>query len=213
MNVQLLRDGLRIESLRGDLIARVVPDNPLEPDGAEQRMDGSVTAVRWSGWLPSAENGGVPTWGPAGRRAFDQWCTRLTQTLAEAGGSVWVRPHARHVLSDTPSCADFLRRHASAHLKLLLDPAGMLTSAMLARADEHVERALSAFAGNPGIGAVMLTNVVRGSETELAPAPIHRGLVDGSELARIVRAAVPEHVPLVLLDGELEDQMRLLNAR
>lgn len=213
MNVQVLRDGLRIESLKGGEVARVVLDNTLEPDGAERRIEAPGIAVMWSGWLASGESGGVGTWGPAGRRAFDQWCTHLKQTLAVSGGNVWVRPHARHVLSDTPSCADFLRRHASAQLKLLLDPSGMLTPAMLARADEHVERALSALAGNPGIGAVMLTNVVRGSETELAPAPIHRGLVDGSVLARMARAAVPEHVPLVLLDGELEDQMRLLNAR
>lgn len=213
MNLHVLRVGSRIETLAGEPVAVVDQRNPLAEGRSEFVPRGPMAVVMWSGWLEGDGQSAVATWGPVGRQAFEAWCTSLKPVLTRTGGRIWIRSRADHVVSDTPSCADFLTRLAGGGLGLLLDPVGMLTPSMLPRAEEHLERTLSALSNRPGIAGVVLTNVRRSGESTVEPVPVHEGLLAGSMLARVVRERLPEQVPLILLDRGLAEQMQLLDAR
>jgi hypothetical protein len=85
----------------------------------------------------------------------------------------------------------------------------MLTGAMLARAEEHLARML-ALAPAPGVGAVVVANVAPDGDGAIRPVPLTAGVLDAACISRLVRDAVPEGVPLVLLDADVGGQRALL---
>lgn len=218
MDLHVLR-GARIVPLAdggGDPFAAVIDGNPLGPGWALPPAPCRRVVV-WSGWLGADDEDrapGVRTWGRAGREAFEELCDRLAETTRPRGVTVLVRSHARHVLSDTPSCADFLRRRAGDGLGLLLDTASMLTPSMLAHGAEHVARIVGDLASMTGVGAVLLANAERtapGSD-DLRLVPLTRGEIDAPLLAAAA-GGVPRGVPVVLVDEELHAQAALLRSR
>lgn len=218
MDLHVLR-GARIVPLAdgdGDPFAAVLDGNPLGP-GWSLPPAPCRRVVVWSGRLGADDEDrapGVRTWGRAGREAFEGLCDRLAETARPRGVTVLLRPHARHVLSDTPSCAAFLRRRAGDGLGLLLDPASMLTPSMLAHGAEHVARIVGDLASMIGVGAVLLANVERTGpgNDDLRLAPLTRGELDAPPLAAAARG-VPPGVPVVLVDEELDAQITLLRSR
>ncbi len=216
MDLHVLR-GARIVPLAdgdGSPFAEVLDGNPLGP-GWPLPPAATGRVVVWSGWLGAEDEGapGVRTWGRAGREAFERLCDRLGEAARARGATVLVRPHARHVLSDIPSCADFLRRCAGDGLGLLLDPASMLTPSMLLHGVEHVARVIGGLAPMTGVGAVVLANVERvapGSD-DLRLVALTRGELEAPALAAAARE-VPRGLPVVLMDEELVAQIALLSG-
>ncbi len=148
--------------------------NPLADTGAAvdhpflASAQPPVIAVLWSGWIGSPGNstdGNVDpdfrAWSGTGRAQLDAFLARTLPRLTAAGTRLWLRPHARHILSDAPSCAAFLRDHAAAcaagTLALFLDLELLITPPMAPRRDEHADRILSRLLPMAGVAAVAMT--------------------------------------------------------
>lgn len=193
---------------------------PALPDRATMPM-----VSCWSGWYPTdaiADHGVYPrdfrTWQPAAWDALDEVLDWLAPQLTELDMTLVLRPHARHVLSDAQACMNFLQRHDSERLGILLDPAATLTVDMLDLAEDHLVRAFEALASHPRVPAIVLTNLemVETGETdggvELRTSPLHRGVLDDGLLIDLAT----EHgggKPIVLLEEQLARQLALVHAR
>jgi hypothetical protein len=192
--------------------AEVMAQNPLDttevrvPEGSAPRL------VGWSGTLAEAIFGEDPrTWGPRGWGELDAFCGRIAPVLASRGLTLCFRPHARHVLSDVPSCLRFLRgraEHAGGGGRLfglLLDPVSMLTGSMVSSAEDHVARILDALGGAEGVCGLLVANVrVVGAEEAgglAEAAPVHEGLIPVGRLGALVRDGVPAWMPVVFSEA------------
>lgn len=132
----------------GNLVAGELP-------GAGE-LDAQVP--RWVVWSGTPAEGlfdespfiwGMPAWGK-----FEAGLRRVAAMAA--GKKVLVRPHARHVMSDLPSCLRVLGRTSVENARVLLDPGAMLTDDMKKNAEDHVTRILEGMCGHPGVEAVVV---------------------------------------------------------
>jgi len=124
-------------------------------------MPAGVRVVAWSGSMADELFGEDPrTWGPAGWAALDAACERAAPVLAERGATMALRTHARHVLSDVPSCERFVRERRGRHgevFRVLLDPVSMLAPSMLAMAEDHLRRMVGAIGTMaPGLAGIVI---------------------------------------------------------
>lgn len=217
MKLHVLRGGRIVPLAGGDVAATIVDGNPLgDPKWALPPTVPSGLVVMSSGWIPESDGAGagtsgLATWGPIGRAAFESLCDRLAAELAPRKATVLFRSHARHVLSDAPSCIKFLQRRAGEPFGLLLDPVAMLARGMLPRAEEHLARILGALAPNAATWAVLLANAEPAPDGALRPAPITRGAIAPGVIAAAA-AALPSATRVVLLDADVDAQAALLRS-
>ncbi|MEZ6232881.1 MAG: hypothetical protein R3B68_01710 [Phycisphaerales bacterium] len=133
--------------------------------GATRAEDAVVVA--WSGWLgePAASADGMVerdfrTWSGAGRAALDAFVESARQPDAGSSAAIWFRPHHRHVLSDAPSCAAFLKSHealvASDQIGLFVDAALLIDESMAATRPDHIDRIIERLAPLDGIRAIAM---------------------------------------------------------
>jgi hypothetical protein len=102
-------------------------------------------AIAWSGSFAEAGGGGLfeedpRTWAAPGWAALEAACRKLHR----APGSLLLRPHFRHVISDIPSCRRLLDADWARELGmgLVYDPAAMCAPSMLGsgRVEDHLRR-------------------------------------------------------------------------
>jgi hypothetical protein len=221
MELMVLRAGVIERDGTGEPVAVISEANILREVAPCWSAEASSRVVAWSGWSgESAEPAlgvfprEVATWGPAAWAALAAVCDRMVPRLVELGGELCLRPHARHVLSDPQRCLTFLRSRENQPIRLLLEPAAFLTVGMLAAAEDHMDRALSALAGQPGTWAVLLSNVRRleaeGDPDQLAPAALDEGLLDPEMMLRVWRKHAPEDQPCVVLPGDIRARAAVL---
>ncbi len=193
------------------------PANPLADAEAiaQSLRESDHPIVTWSGW--SDEGSPLETWGPPGRERFRAFLEALRGLASERENapSIMIRPRWDHVLSDAPSCLSWLREWGGevvggnrSNLRLLLDPAGLLSHTMLDSAEEHLDRFRLAFTDTTGVGGVVASNVFRDDQGRHRPAPLHDGLID----PRLIVAALPPGVPVVLIGAELDTQLNCLRT-
>ncbi len=216
-----LRMGLRsIESSDGRLFAAVEDANLALADPQIRHVAPGVTRLLcWSGWFGEGadpQRGIFPrdfrTWTPVGRAALHAACDAALATLTPRGVEFMLRPHARHILSDVQGCLAFLRSYPS--VRLLLDPASLLTGAMLPSAEDHLRRMFENLAPHPSTAAVVLANVERLTADDsdaLGPVPLHRGLIDPALLLRLWKEHCPIDLPCIVLAQEYEAQAGMLS--
>jgi hypothetical protein len=101
----------RITRPHDSVCAHALWNNPLG-DAPAPPAPSDLPIARWTGWLggPRTLDDGTfeanfRTWTPAGRERFDQWIEHARRT--DAG--IWLRPHARHVISDVQTSLSLLR--------------------------------------------------------------------------------------------------------
>jgi hypothetical protein len=194
------RDGRGIDAIER-LLAR--PDTPR-------------TLIAWSGGLGDAPFDRSPmTWMTPGRTALVQACERLAPVLDRADRRLLLRTHCRHVLSDGPACAGFIRERTTDRIGVAFDPASMLEASMLAGGAEHLER-LASFAGRVA-AAVMIANVRRpeGADPEALPAPARtgEGALDDGLLGVVARAGADAGAMLILAGPDPDRQADALGLR
>lgn len=180
--------------------------NPLADPPPSTPPAGPV--VLRSGWSTDDR----PAWMPGGRESLDAFLRAIP-----AGAEVWLWPAADHALSDVPSIAGFLRRHAQVaggpRVRLLFDPASLLAPSMLARADDHLSRMFEALAAHPSTGAILLANIAPGSDIEGSRlTPWHAGAIGVKVLADLLRAHAPPDAAIVLMDDRVNEQAWALAA-
>lgn len=169
------------------------------------------------------------TWMSAGRDAFAAGLERAAMWARAHGCTICLRPHARHVLSDTPSLRTLLGVQKGGAVvgpppgvEILLDPIAMLTPRMLATVEDHLERVLGLVATLPGVIGIVASNIAAASAEALAadldegPAlqrvPLHAGVIDPGLIARAIRRHNSEGLPIVLEPGEADAQRAILRA-
>ena len=193
------------------------------------------------------------SWGPAGLAALSSFVDGVVlPSLRRSSARLWLRPHARHVLCDSVRAERFVLARVSAQpapgstdaldaanaggVRLMADPSALLTRSMLARADDHFERAMESIArvhSGGGLGAVVLTNIAGSVEDNviaatdatpdpdaftaddgpaLVPSPLHRGVLRPVDILGALGRWLDPATPLVLLDDEVDEQLELLRA-
>ncbi|HEX2837573.1 MAG TPA: hypothetical protein VHN77_05550 [Phycisphaerales bacterium] len=94
----------------------------------------------------------TPAWLPTARGQWDARSAALTSEAERRGVRLVLWPHAEDVVSDIPGLVTFCRAASNSRVgaesgsaamapwALLLDPAALLTPAMLSNADDHLAR-------------------------------------------------------------------------
>lgn len=179
----------------------------------------SPRVVAWSGWLDEQadpRHGRFPldfrVWTVPAWDALSRACDALLPRLAETPATLLLRPHARQVLSDAQACITFLRPRPDQPIRLLLDPASMLTDAMLPTAEDHLARIFEALGPHPNVAAVLLANLRRAQDGDLVPAPLHSGLLDPRLLIDPWRAHCPANLPCILPEPDFATQISFLSS-
>lgn len=177
-------------------------------DGPLPGAVGGSSLVVWSGGLGEGLFDADPrTWMSPGWAALSEALPRWLEKCEGAGIRPVLRPHARHVMSDAPGIARVLREFPG--VRVLLDPAAMLTANMIATAEDHFTRTLSSLGHHERVMGVVMANVLApagaASDTDDGPplrrVALDRGVLDGAMIRRLVEEYVPEHVPRVMEGG------------
>lgn len=161
--------------------------------------------VRWSGTLaPTLFEGDPRNWMAPGRKALHDVLTRLASVDHASG--ILLRPHARHLLSDIPSCATLLREHADA-VGLAFAPMSLLETPMLTDLADHLSRSFEVL--GPSASMVFLHDVSPPTDPDepLVPRPLGTGVMPRGLLRGLIRDHVRPGTPIVLLDGDVEKQL------
>ncbi|MCW5753462.1 MAG: hypothetical protein KIT24_02000 [Phycisphaeraceae bacterium] len=177
--------------------------------------------VAWSGWLPedaSPEQGvffpGHSTWMGAGWAGLVEVCRWLGPALEERGMRLCLRPHARHVLSDASSCLKFVREEETLPVDVVLEPAALLTHAMLAEAKTHLERIVGALGAHARVVGILASNVevvtLEDRGPELRTTPLMSGVLDPEWVAAPIRALGAEARSVLLYEEGLPRQLSLI---
>lgn len=158
-----------------------------------------LRTVVWSGAFPQSQTPGkdaeAALWEADPRTWSSLGWSALEQALARPGcaGRLILRPHARHVISDIPSCRKLLTDGwgMAADVQLLIDPASMLTREMAvgASADDHLRRIFeAAMAMEPSrIFGVLIGGWAEDARVGIKSIPL--SAQGGDRAARIVRIA------------------------
>jgi len=184
------------------VVAAIVPDNPLGESWALPARDDVELIVAWSG-VPGASNEELfepnpLTWMPAGRTALDELCARLGPILESRDQRLAFRPHARHVLSDEPSCLQFLTDYEDGPFTLAFEPALLMEPGMLDALDERLPRLFTSL--GPRAALVILSDAKlneTGRRVEIVPPG--QGVFPMELVDELVERHVPEHVPVASL--------------
>lgn len=214
--LRLERTILRTVDGHGHAWAHVRDDNLLiGVDTLAAHNPLGTRVVAWSGWLgpePARLDGLAQTptprdprtWGPAGWSGLQAAVDRVIGAWMGAG-TLLLRPHARHALSDAQRCLTLLRQREGQPIGLVLDPASMLEPSMLPHAEDHLTRMLGALGDHPMVAAVVVANVrtIDGDDgSALAAAPLDEGLVPRGLVERLTAKLVRAEIPRVVLAGD-----------
>jgi hypothetical protein len=151
---------------------------PDEPPGARAVVIGAGAAA---GSDDPAE-ASLLAWGPRGRAALEEGVSAWVERSRLGGFEVWVWPRADGLVSDAPTVLGLVRKHAGSGLRVFLEPEGLLSASMLARAEDHLRRACEALVPHEATAAVLVSHVGDGAA---ARGPIGPGLVAMVESAAL----------------------------
>ena len=196
---------------------KVLFANPLSCEAEIRRMlaDGD-SLVCWSGTLAEELFASTPlNWMAPGSERFRVFCDTFADAATSAG-RLLVRPHARHLLSDIPSCLAFLDRAEGTGLGLAFDPAAMCDHSMLPVVEDHFVRMFEALAGR---SAVLLlgdlkpakSGSIEGDAAGDAPpeiVPLGAGRLRAAFLRNLLESHLPTGTPVIFSapDSEIQAQ-------
>lgn len=167
--------------------------------------------LAWSGTLADDLFEPHPmNWLTPGAETLDAACERLRPTLEASGTTLCLQPHARHVLSDVPSCRAFLDRHDGGPFAIALAPASMLEPGMLADLDDHLRRFVESLADRCAM--VRLADVALDDDgTSCRTVPLGRGVLPRTRLLELLGQHLPADIPIVLDAKDLDEQIAWLD--
>ncbi len=153
--------------------------------------------IAWSGSFAETDGGELfdedpRTWAAPGWSALESVCRRL----AAPSGTLLLRPHARHVVSDVPSCRKLLDAQWARDLGigLVYDPAAMCAASMLApgRIEDHLRRMYEAI-------ELLPKGEVGGLQAIIVGVPAADGLptapIASDPLGRLILDLARSHIP------------------
>jgi hypothetical protein len=186
-----------------DVFAVVSGANPLHEDWPRSAHHARGSRlVTWSGTLADDLFARHPgNWTGSGFDALSRRCAAIAASLRRQGFDWHIRPHARHVLSDVPSCIRFRAQHGGDLPGLALDPAALLEPTMLNGLDEHLTRVFEALGPQAAMVIVSDCEIDASSGAMRATAP-GQGELPADLLHQLIDRCVPETTPIVLEGGE-----------
>jgi hypothetical protein len=199
-----------------DVLFSFVGGNPLAPDWlAELDLPGERIAS-WSGTLAhdSVENDDLfaahpHNWMGPGAEALDTFLDGVIDPLANAGRTLCLLPHARHVLSDVQGSINLIRKRADQPIEVALAPIALLTPSMLDALADHLERAFDTLAEHAPF--LLLTDAVIDQTSEhLRTVPLGAGIIERETLLAAIERHWPPEKPLVIMANDLADQVAWL---
>jgi len=202
-------DGLVLAHGHPDRVfASIVEGNPLSAGWlAPMDLPGNHV-MTWSGTLADELFASHPaTWSGQGRDALDRFCDGARAALIASGRRLLLRPHARHVLSDTPSTMAFLDDHAADPVGIVLAPADLLEPSMLGELSDHLERFFTLLGHRAD--AVLLEDITLG-ENGLATCPLGEGEIDQGNLLAMV-GELDASIPVIITAKSVAAQLQWLD--
>lgn len=175
-------------------LSAYLDDNPLR-DGWSL-PDGGTDVVLWSGTLGDGLFDAHPhTWLGPGRASLDARCAEIDPVLRASERRIVFLPHARHVLSDPPSCREFVAAHADGPFGIALAPARLFEPSMIDDAEDHLVRMVEAI--GPLCSMLWLEDVDR-TPDGCAIVPLGAGGLPLELLVTLIQRHVPPNVAAVL---------------
>jgi hypothetical protein len=107
----------------------------------------------------------------------------------------------------------FLKRRAGQPFEVLLDPVSFLTASMLARAEDHMRRALDALAHLGAVPGVVICNARRlsGDDDLLEPSPVGEGVIE-PRLLTLMDGSIPAGKARIFVGPNVGHQAALLHG-
>ncbi|HRQ74024.1 MAG TPA: hypothetical protein PLU35_13440 [Phycisphaerales bacterium] len=187
-------------------LAVLADANPLtdDPRALAAECAGEPRLLIPTGQAPAADpaEAAVRTWSRQSWATLSRFCAEV----AKSGLPLWLLPAAGDVLSDAPRTAAFMAEHPG--LGFVLEPAALLTPAMLDHADDHLHRFAHSLGHHPACAAIFISDA-KVSAGSLVRCPVGRGAISARCLAVFV-AACRADLPVVLLADAAEEQLTAL---
>lgn len=149
--------------------------NATKDDAVLHAISGPRVVV-YSGWLESEDDAEAArwSWSPAAWVRCVEKLVELRARCESAGAELLIRPNARHVVSDVPTCQKLLAEETLQGVGVVLDVAGMLTASMMRDAADHLGRLALLVEHVPRVRGVMAAGagalIPRGAMEALAAA-------------------------------------------
>lgn len=139
--------------------ASVWRGNVLKDDAGMEAISGRRVVV-YSGWVESEDDAEAArlSWSPATWARCVEGLAALRSRCEAAGTELLIRPNARHVVSDVPTCQKLLGEAGLEGVGILLDVAAMLTPTMMRDAADHVRRLALLVEHLPRVRGVIAAN-------------------------------------------------------
>ncbi len=140
--------------------ANVWRGNVLKDDAGMEANSGRRVVV-YSGWVQGEDDAEAArlSWSPATwARCLERLAALRARCVATAGAELLIRPNARHVVSDVPTCQKLLGEEALEGVGIVLDVAGMLTPTMMRDAADHLGRLALLVEHLPRVRGVIAAN-------------------------------------------------------
>lgn len=182
--------------------------NIANPDGSPwaswaARWTPSTTAPRvlTTSAKPSEDERQWAAWSPAARAEFLGRCDDADATFRAAGQTLCILPHAADPLSDVPGVLTFLRQRGTSNVRVVLDPALLLTASMIANAEDHLARAILSIGQMPGLEAIILRNIQPTDDGSFESVPLEAGILPAALLLGPAKQ-LPPSVPIAVLAAD-----------
>lgn len=196
-----------------EVLFSFVGGNPLGPGWlAELDLPGDRISC-WSGTLAfdAQEKGDLfaahpHNWMSPGPQALARFLDGVIEPLADAGRTICLVPHVRHVLSDVQGSINLIRKRSGQPIEVALAPIAMLAPSMLDALEDHLERAFDTLAEHAPF--LFLTDAVLDETNErLLPVPLGAGMIDRDVVLAAIESHWPPEKPVVVIAKDLTDQI------
>jgi hypothetical protein len=188
----------------------------IDAAGNIANPDGSPWASWSQSWAPSTAAPRVLTtsskpsdderqwaaWSPAARAEFLGRCDDVDAPFRYAGKTLCILPRASDPLSDVPGTLTFLRQRGTSNVRVVLDPALLLTSSMLGNAEDHLTRAILSIGQMPGLEAIILRNIKPADDGSFLSVGLVEGVLPPALLVGPAKQ-LPQGVPIAVLASDI----------
>ncbi|MEE2681467.1 MAG: hypothetical protein VX641_03745 [Planctomycetota bacterium] len=191
-----------------------VGGNPLDP-GWLIDLDLPATRIAcWSGTLADGDDlfaAHPHNWMSPGGDALRGLLEQLLPQFEQAGRTICLIPHARHLVSDVQGTINLARAHAGSALEIALAPASLLVPSMLETLEDHLERSFSTLSETASF--LLIEDLMLDEEGDrLVPAAFGEGVLDLALLRNAIARHWPIDKPIVLRPGNLPEQLDWLKG-
>ena len=191
-----------------------VGGNPIDPSWLiDLDLPGTRIAC-WSGTLAEGDDlfaAHPHNWMSPGGDALRGLLDQLLPQFEQAGRTMCLVPHARHLVSDVQGTINLVRANTGSALEIALAPGSLLAPSMLETLEDHLERSFSTL--SEAASFLLIEDLALSEDGErLVPTMFGEGVLDLTLLKEAIKRHWPADKPIVLRPGNLSDQLAWLEG-